>query len=198
MDPICFGRPRRQTQGPEAAAGSCCCRKREAQAQRTSSRPPEFQLHVIPSAILECAFGHHPRRLSSVGDTIAASNNSPPSVGTSNGITVLTSDTNYRMVRSRSPTFPMFINDDCFIRVQTYMASISYQGPVALGCDDSKLHPSLQVYWDDSISEHILIGTTVQEKIIVANPEELRAMLVQYKNNVATKVCTISLCISLC
>ena len=90
----------------------------------------------------------------------------------------------------------MFIDDDCFIRVQTYMDSINYKGPVALGCDDSKLHPSLQVHWDDSISKHILIGTTIQEKIVVENPEELRAMLTQYKNDVATKVRAILLHIS--
>ena len=84
----------------------------------------------------------------------------------------------------------MFINDDCFIRVQTYMTSVSYKGPVALACDDTKLHPSLQVHWDDSISEHILIGTTVQEKLVVVNPEELRMMLTQFKDNVATKVRT--------
>lgn len=68
------------------------------------------------------------------------------------------------------------------------MSSIGYDGPVALGCDDTKLHPSLQVYWDDSISDHILIGTTLQRKIVVANPEELRSLLTQYKDNVATKV----------
>lgn len=90
----------------------------------------------------------------------------------------------------------MFITDDCFIRVRAYMTSINYKGPVALGCDDSKLHPSLQVYWDDSISEHILIGTTVQKKVVVTNPEELRALLAQYKEDVATKVCVMSLCIS--
>ena len=76
-----------------------------------------------------------------------------------------------------------------------YMASINYKGPVALGCDDSKLYPSLQVYWDDSISDHILIGTTVQKKIVMANPEELWATLVQYKDDVATKVCAMFPCI---
>lgn len=85
----------------------------------------------------------------------------------------------------------MFINDDCFIRVQAYMTSINYKGPVALGCDDSKLHPSLQVYWDGSISEHILIGTTLQEKIVVANTEELQSLLTRHKDDVATKVCAI-------
>ena len=77
------------------------------------------------------------------------------------------------------------------------MTSVGYKGPVALGCDDSKLHPSLQVHWDNSISEHILIGTTVQEKLVVVNPEELRTMLAQYKDNVATKVCSMPQCISL-
>lgn len=70
------------------------------------------------------------------------------------------------------------------------MTSIGYKGPVALGCDDSKLHPSLQVYWDDSIAEHILIGTTLQRKIVIANAEELRTLLVQYNDSVATKVST--------
>ena len=106
------------------------------------------------------------------------------------------SDATHRMVRSRSPTFPIFINDNCFTRVQTYMASVNYNGPVALGCDDTKLHPSLQIYWDNSISEHILIGTTLQRKIVVANPEELRALLTQYKDNVAKKVCETPACIS--
>jgi hypothetical protein len=68
------------------------------------------------------------------------------------------------------------------------MTSIDYNGPVALGCDDTKLHPSLQVHWDDSISEHILIGTTLQTKIIVANPDILRTLLTQYKDSVAKKV----------
>ena len=92
----------------------------------------------------------------------------------------------------------MFINDECFIRVQTYMASISYKGPVALGCDDSKLHPSLQVYWDHSIAEHVLIGTTHQRTIIVSNPEELRTLLTQYKDDVATKVCVVLSCVLRC
>lgn len=76
------------------------------------------------------------------------------------------------------------------------MASLNYKGPVALGCDDSKLHPSLQVSWDDLISEHILIGTTLQKKIVVANPDELRTLLAQYKDSVATKVCDTSPCTS--
>ena len=78
------------------------------------------------------------------------------------------------------------------------MTLIDYKGPVVLGCDDSKLHPSLQVYWDDSISKHTLIGTTVQKKIVVANVKELQAILVQYKDDVATKVRAMVLYILSC
>lgn len=61
-------------------------------------------------------------------------------------------------------------------------------GPVALGCDDTKLHPSLQVYWDPALETHVLVGTTNTEVIVVGNPEELERLLVEYKDKVATKV----------
>lgn len=99
------------------------------------------------------------------------------------------------MVRSREPSFPVFISENCFVNAQSYITSLHYTGPVVLGCDDTKLHPSLQVYWDASISSHILVGTTVHEKIIVSDPKELGDLLEKYKNSMATKVCTI-FCIS--
>ena len=188
MAQVRFGRARGETQGSKVASGSRCGRKREVKSQRTSRWPPEFQLHIVPSAILKRTFDYYPGGLSSTGDTAATSNNPSPPVRTSNTIRTLTYDTVHRMVRSRSPNFPTFIDDDCFIRVQTYMVSTDYNGPVALGCDDTKLHPSLQVYWDDSISQHILIGTTFQRKIVAENPEELRELLAKYKDSVATKV----------
>ena len=61
-------------------------------------------------------------------------------------------------------------------------------GPVALACDDTKLHPSLQVYWDTVLETHVLVGTTSMEMITVANPEELEHLLVEYKDKMATKV----------
>ena len=93
-----------------------------------------------------------------------------------------------RMVRSREPSFPVCIDERCFVNAQSYVTSLHYTGPVVLACDDTKLHPSLQVYWDASISSHILVGTTVHEKIIVANPKELEELLGKYKNDMATKV----------
>lgn len=161
-----------------------------------SSWPAELQLYTVPSPILKCTFSHYPRGLPSIGDPTAASNNPAPPVCTSNNLKNFMSDSIHRMVRSRTPTFPIFINDECFICVQTYMTSIKYKGPVALGCDDTKLHPSLQVYWDNSISEHILVGTTLQAKVVVANPEELWTLLTQYTNRVATKVGGTPACVS--
>ena len=69
------------------------------------------------------------------------------------------------------------------------MASVDYSGPVALACDDSKLHPSLQVVWDNTLNSNILIGTTLNEPVLVPNPEELQKLLEELEDEVATKVC---------
>ena len=68
------------------------------------------------------------------------------------------------------------------------MQSVDYSGPVALACDDSKFHPSLQVVWDNSLNSNILIGTTLNEPVLVADPEELQKLLVELEDKLATKV----------
>ena len=70
------------------------------------------------------------------------------------------------------------------------MVSIDYSGPVALACDDTKLHPSLQVAWDDTFNSNVLVGSTLDETMLVADPEELQNVLVQLGDKVATKVRT--------
>ena len=92
------------------------------------------------------------------------------------------------MVRSQLPLFPRFICNDCFLLAQGYMLSIDYSGLIALACDDTKLHPSLQVVWDDSLNSNVLIGTTLNTPVLVANPEELQKLLEELDNDVATKV----------
>ena len=77
------------------------------------------------------------------------------------------------------------------MRAHDYVDSVEYAGPVALACDDTKLHPSLQVYWDTVLETHVLVGTTSTELIAVGNPEELEQLLLKYKDKVATKVRTI-------
>jgi hypothetical protein len=69
------------------------------------------------------------------------------------------------------------------------MLSINYSGPIALACDDTKLHPSLQVVWDNSEGSNILVGSTLNRAVLVANPEELEKLLVELEDSVATKVC---------
>ena len=69
------------------------------------------------------------------------------------------------------------------------MLSIDYSGPIALACDDSKLHPSLQVVWDNSEGSNILVGSTLNRAVLVANPEELEKLLVELEGKAATKVC---------
>ena len=95
------------------------------------------------------------------------------------------------MVRSQLPLFPRFICNDCFLLAQGYMVSIDYSGPIALACDDTKLHPSLQVVWDNSLNSNVLIGTTLNKPVLVANPEELQKLLEELDDDVATKVCVL-------
>jgi hypothetical protein len=71
------------------------------------------------------------------------------------------------------------------------MLSIDYSGPIALACDDTKLHPSLQVVWDNSQDSNVLVGSTLNRTVLVANPEELEKLLAQLEDKVATKVCTM-------
>ena len=96
------------------------------------------------------------------------------------------------MVHSQLPPFPRFICDDCFALAQGYITSLDYSGPVVLACDDTKLHPSLQVVWEDSLESNILIGSTINEPIRVANPEELQKLLAEFQDKLAMKVYLIS------
>jgi len=102
----------------------------------------------------------------------------------------LSYSTDDRTLRSGSQKFPRTICNECFIHTRDYVESVEYTGPVALGCDDTKLHPSLQVYWDTVLETHVLVGTTITEVIVVSNPEELEGLLLEHKDKVATKVQT--------
>jgi len=92
------------------------------------------------------------------------------------------------MLHSHFPLFPRFICDDCFLLAQGYVVSINYLGPVALGCDDTKLHPSLQVVWDHTENSNILIGSTLGKAVLVANPDQLQDLLTELGDRIATKV----------
>ena len=93
-----------------------------------------------------------------------------------------------RMLHSQS-LFPRFISNDCFLLAQSYMVSLDYSGPTVLACDDTKLHPSLQVVWDTAADSNILVGSTINKVVLVANPDELQNLLEELKDKAATKVC---------
>lgn len=101
---------------------------------------------------------------------------------------IISNVANGRVLRSQSHKFPRTICSECFVRAQDYVETVKYTGPIALACDDTKLHPSLQVYWDTVLEMHVLVGTTSMDTIVVANPEELEQLLLEYKDKVATKV----------
>ncbi|KAH9855569.1 hypothetical protein C2E23DRAFT_813848 [Lenzites betulinus] len=79
--------------------------------------------------------------------------------------------------RAKSPRFPIMINDQTFDVAAEYMKRLGYgSGPVALSCDDTKLHPAYRTYYDNDRQMHLLIGGT-DEPRAVANADELRAAL---------------------
>jgi hypothetical protein len=55
------------------------------------------------------------------------------------------------------------------------------------------LYPSLQIAWDNKANSNILVGSTLNETMLVANPEELQDVLTQLEDKVVMKVCVISM-----
>jgi len=65
--------------------------------------------------------------------------------------------------------------------------SIHYDGPVALSCDDTKLHPVLRTYWDAAKECHFIVGTT-GDPIAIDNENLIRELVASAKKDAATKV----------
>lgn len=82
----------------------------------------------------------------------------------------------------------MLRSRDCFLLAQSYVISLDYSGPMALVCDDTKVHLSLQVVWDPAENSSVLVGSTLNRTVLVANTEELHGFLIELEDSVATKV----------
>ncbi|KAJ3554974.1 hypothetical protein NM688_g2825 [Phlebia brevispora] len=78
--------------------------------------------------------------------------------------------------QAKLPRFPFLICDRTFDIAQSYLTGLAYDGPVALSCDDTKLHPAYRTCWDPDKQVHMLVGGT-DEPLAVANPEELQELL---------------------
>lgn len=85
------------------------------------------------------------------------------------------------------PQFLTTICDWTFELASDYVKSIYYIGPVALSCDDTKLHPILRTYWDEAKECHFIVGTT-GDLIAVEDEGLIRELVVSAKKDAATKV----------
>jgi len=85
------------------------------------------------------------------------------------------------------PRFPTTICDRTFELASDYVRSIHYDGPVALSCDDTKLHPVLRTYWDAAKECHFIVGTT-GDPIAVDDENLIRELVASAKKDAATKV----------
>ena len=76
------------------------------------------------------------------------------------------------------PRFPTGICDRTFELARKYLDDLQYgNGPVALSCDDTKLHAAWRTYYDSEKDTHYLVGGTDAAPMPVANVDELNAII---------------------
>jgi hypothetical protein len=63
---------------------------------------------------------------------------------------------------------------------------------VGLACDDTKLLPALRPYFDRATEQHYLLGST-GEPMLLADPDELAAVIKDGKIQKAQKVLSLSI-----
>lgn len=87
------------------------------------------------------------------------------------------------------PRFPIEIGERTFVLARSYIDKLGYgTGPVALSCDDTKLHAAWRTYFDSEADVHFLVGGT-GPPLAIANVEELNAILSRRtEKDKATKV----------
>lgn len=78
--------------------------------------------------------------------------------------------------------------EETFELASEYIQGCRWPGPIALACDDTKLHPALRTYWDATEKMNFLVGHT-GPRLAVANAAELRTALEELNKDKATKVC---------
>ena len=82
-----------------------------------------------------------------------------------------------RRNRAKAPRFPTDICAETFERARRYINDLGYgSGPVALSCDDTKLHAAWRTYYDKEKDTHFLVGGT-NGPMAVANVEEMNEIL---------------------
>jgi len=76
------------------------------------------------------------------------------------GVLYVITQTNLISLHQEKGSMPtIMICNHTFELIHDHLASISYNGPVALSCDDTKLFSTFWLYWDSAQQAHFLIGT---------------------------------------
>ncbi|KAJ7708424.1 hypothetical protein B0H16DRAFT_1746298 [Mycena metata] len=81
----------------------------------------------------------------------------------------------------------MEISDRNFTLAAEHLATLNYDGPVSLSCDDTKLFPSFRLYWDREKKSHFLVGGT-DGPLRVADPDQVKKVIAEAKANKASKI----------
>lgn len=63
-----------------------------------------------------------------------------------------------RRKQAQIPRFPTDISAESFNRTHQLLRDIGYNGPVAISCDDTKLHAGLRPMWDPVQQAYVLLG----------------------------------------
>ncbi|EIW74508.1 hypothetical protein CONPUDRAFT_159809 [Coniophora puteana RWD-64-598 SS2] len=92
----------------------------------------------------------------------------------------------FQLERAKEPRFPCGIDDRNIKMAVNYLKSVGVD-VASLSCDDTKLHPSLRVFWDVEHQGHVLVGSS-EEPRLVANPAELEEALKELQGKKATKL----------
>ena len=87
---------------------------------------------------------------------------------------------------------PLKICPEMFYQAKVYCDALDYKGPLALGCNDTKLLGALGLYYDRIKKAHFLVGG-VDGSIRVIDPDQVDEMMNNSKVKKGTKVQTTHL-----
>lgn len=87
-------------------------------------------------------------------------------------------DTCSRLKESRQPCVPMIICEKTFQLVADHLNALSYDGPVCLSCDDTKLLSAFRLYHDSEKKADFLVGA-VGGPLFVPNADEIKSIIIR-------------------
>ena len=92
----------------------------------------------------------------------------------------------------REPSIPLTICAETFVRAKEYCDALSYSGPIALSCDETKLLSGLHLYWNPVDNTHYLVGS-VNGPMKVLDPDQVKDLMGDSTTILGSKVVSITL-----